>query len=361
MSRRSKGPRLWLRPARGDRPATWLILDGTRQRGTGCGASNFDGAKAALGAYFSKEHGRQIGSGSTRDPRDVRLADVIALYGKNIVPSLARPKEARDQLLRILDLFPGERLSDVTGHTCRAYTAKRTTPSMARHELEVLRAAINHHRKEGLHDRIVSVVLPPKPPSRDRWLTKQEAAALIRAAWRYREVQNARATDRYTRRHVARFMVVARYMGSRAAVICGASLEPKRPPGRPWVDLVNGVFYGLPTGERETKKRRQTIRVPPALLAHMRRWRARGQKYVVQWNGHPVVSISKAHRATVRDAGFGPDVTPHVWRHSLATWLMQAGGEPGDVADYLGMSEAVLLRVYRHHRPDAERRIHDLV
>jgi hypothetical protein len=35
MPRRAKGPRLWLRPRRGSRPAAWFILDGTWQRGTG--------------------------------------------------------------------------------------------------------------------------------------------------------------------------------------------------------------------------------------------------------------------------------------------------------------------------------------
>ena len=175
----------------------------------------------------------------------------------------------------------------------------------ARRELEDLRAAVNFHRREGLHDKIVSVVLPRKSLPRERWLTRDEAAVLIRAAWRYREKQNHRATDRHTRRHIARFMVVARYMGSRAGVICGASIAAKRPAGRPWVDLATGVFYGRAAGERPTRKRKQTVRVPLPLLAHMRRWHRRGQRFVVEWNGRPVSRIDKAHRAAVADAGFG--------------------------------------------------------
>jgi hypothetical protein len=56
--------------------------------------------------------------------------------------------------------FGDKMLSDVTGETCRAYVARRSTDAAARRELEDLRAAINHHRREGLHDKIVSVVLP---------------------------------------------------------------------------------------------------------------------------------------------------------------------------------------------------------
>jgi hypothetical protein len=46
-------------------------------------------------------------------------------------------------------------------------------------ELEDLRAGINHHRREGLCNKIVEVVLPPERPPRERWLTRPEAARLI--------------------------------------------------------------------------------------------------------------------------------------------------------------------------------------
>jgi integrase len=98
--------------------------------------------------------------------------------------------------------------------------------------------------------------------------------------------------------------------------------------------------------------------LPPALLAHMRRWRAAGQRFVVEWNKRPVESIKKAHGAVVRDAGLGPDVTPHIWRHSLATWLMRAGADPWKAAEFLGMTVETLTRVYGHHHPDNAADIH---
>ena len=86
---------------------------------------------------------------------------------------------------------------------------------MARRELEDLRAAIIHHRREGLCNAIVDVVLPPKPQPRERWLTRSEAARLIWAAWRYREVQKGSPTDSKSRQHVARFILVGLYSGTR--------------------------------------------------------------------------------------------------------------------------------------------------
>jgi integrase len=283
---------------------------------------------------------------------------VLLHYVRNVLPNHSRPEETKQRIRALRDFFGDKYLSEVTGKTCREYATQRSTPTAARRELEDLRAAINFHRREGLHDKIVSVVLPRKSLPRERWLTRNEAAALIRAAWRYREQQNRRATDRYTRRHIARFMVVARYMGSRAGVICGASIAAKRPAGRPWVDLSTGLFYGRAEGERETKKRKQVVRVPLPLLAHMRRWRRRGQKSVVEWNGKPISRIDKAHRAAVADAGLGRDVTPHIWRHSVATWLMQAGVDLWEASGFLGMTVETLQRVYGHHHPDNSAGVH---
>jgi integrase len=358
VPRRSKGPRLWLRKKRAPRVAAWFILDDSRQHSTGLGAraSTTDKEKA-LADYLAEKHTVVTTSGS-RDPSQILIDDVLALYARDVVPRQARPDEtvSRIELLRVY--FGSKPLADVTGANCRAYAAGRSTPAAARRELEDLRAAINYHRREGLHDKIVSVVLPPKALSRERWLTRAEAAALISSAWRYREKQNRLSTNRRTRRHVARFMVVARYMGSRAGVICSASIEPKRPSDRAWVDLQSGVFYGRPIGQRATKKRRQTVRVPLPLLAHMRRWRARGQRYVVQWRAQPVERIDKAHRAAVAAAKLGRDVTPHVWRHTVATWLMQAGADPWKAAGFLGMTVETLLRVYGHHHPDHSADVH---
>jgi integrase len=40
-----------------------------------------------------------------------------------------------------------------------------------------------------------------------------------------------------------------------------------------------------------------------------------------------------------------------LWRHTAATWLMQAGVDAFEAAGYLGMSVETLLEVYGHHHP----------
>jgi integrase len=229
---------------------------------------------------------------------------------------------------------------------------------MARRELEDLRAAIGHHRKEGLCNAIVEVVLPERAESRERWLTRSEAARMIWAAWRYRETQKGHMTGRRSRRHIARFMLVALYTGTRSSAICGASFGPME--GRGHVDLNGGLFYRKAPGAVQTKKRQPTIRLPRRLLVHLRRWHRLNpvQQYVIEFAGKPVERVTKAFARVAADAKV-KDVTPHVLRHTAVTWAMQNAADPYAAADFFGMTMEVLERIYGHHHPDHHKGVGD--
>jgi integrase len=352
----NKGARLWLRKARRDKrgkishPAAWLILDGKHQESTECGADDRAGAERKLEAYLNRKHTQTVAENkSSRDPDQIDIADVLALYATQIAPATGRPKEYAQKVSRLLDFFGEKKLSDINGDLCRAFARSRSRPAAAREDLVVLRAAINHHRKEGHCEKIVSVVLPEKSMGRERWCTRSEIAKLIWDAWRFRETQNGKPTDRYTRRHVARFILVAVYTGTRAGAVCAAALEPTE--GRGWIDLDRGIFFRRPEGERETKKKKPPVPLPQRLLAHLRRWRKLGQHSAVEWNGEAVKDCDKAFRNVAHVAGLA-DVTPHILRHTAATWLMQAGADVWQSAGYLGMTVETLQNRYGHHHPD---------
>lgn len=355
MPHKSKGPRLWLRPTRRNRSGevthqpTWVIRDGRLSQGTRCGHDDRRGAEQALGEYIARKYLTATTSGR-RDPDQIPIANVLALYANDVAPQHARPHETAKRVAALLRFFGADTLATVNGARCRQYVASRTTPTMARKELEDLRAAINHHRREGLCSEVVEVSMPPAPRARERWLTRDEVARLIWAAWRYREKQKGNLTQRYSRRHVARFVLVALYTGTRASAICGAALQPTE--GRGWVDLKRGVFYRRAPNARVTKKRAPPIPLPAALLGHMRRWRRNNQDYVVEWNGGPVLEVKKAFRKAARAAGLGPGVSPHTLRHTAATWLMQAGTDLWEAAGYLGMTVEMLSLRYGHHHPN---------
>lgn len=378
MPRPAKGARLWLRPEERNpdgtlrKRAVWVIRDGSRKISTGCPPEDRAGAERALGEYLADKYKPNRVRG--RHPSEILIADVLAIYLSDVAPSHAREGETAQRVLT-LDSWWGDRtLADVNGANCRAYVEHRTsqhwksakpdktgraprmvTAAAARRELEDLRSAINYHRYEGLCSEIVSVVLPERALERERWLSRGEAARLLWAAWRARQVMRNKDTPRAVGRHVARFILVGLYTGTRSSAICGAALMPT--VGRGHVDLDRGVFYRHAIGRRQTKKRQTPVKLPTRLIAHLRRWQRQGlsKKAIVEWNGSAIKSVRKSFAAAVRAAGLGPDVTPHILRHTCATWLMQRGVDLWDAAGFLGMTVQQLEATYGHHHPDYQR------
>jgi integrase len=360
MSAKRKPPRLWLKPTQRDdtgritHHATWYVKEGTRRESTGCGEEDAQGAAAYLAEYISRRYLEEALKGSRRADQ-VPVADVIALYLRDVVNGHARPKETKARLSSILDFFGDKMLSDINGDLCRAYAVRAKTDSAARRALEDLRAAIKHHRKEGKCSEVVEIVMPLRRPHRERWLTRTEAARLIWRAWTYREVQKGVQTDKRPRRHIARFILVGLYTGTRAGPICEAAMCPTI--GRGWVDLSEGVFYRRAPGRKATKKRAPPVRLPNRLLAHLRRWHRLGisRESVIEYEGRAVKRVTKAFNAAVLDAGLAAEhgkVTPHILRHTAATWLMQRGVDPWIAAGYLGMTIQTLIQNYGHHHPE---------
>lgn len=341
MSNLAKGPRLYLRAARDDRKATWIILDtvgGSRhEESTECSASDRVGAERKLGEYLAGKH-VTIATANQRDPASIPVADVLALYARDKVKAQARPKEALARIGAMLDFFGGDTLANINGERCREYAATMS-PAAARRQLEDLRSAINHHRREGKCSQVVEVVLPQANPARERWLTRHEVAKLLLHCWRHPE-----------RKHVARAILMLLYTGSRASVAVGAALEPM--PGRGWVDLENGVFYRRAPRTKQTKKRAPSIRPPTRLLAHAGRWKRRRQRFAVEYMGEPVKRISKAFAGAVDDCKLGADVVIHTFRHTAITWAMQRSADPWQVCGYFGISMELLMERYGHHHPD---------
>jgi integrase len=333
MAPRPKSPRLWLRPPRKGRLAAWFILDRGRQIATRCGAEDREGAERALSDYVIA---KWEPSGK-KSAEHVAVADAIALYLRDVAPGHSRPWQTAARADRLLKFFGDKRVSQISGALCRMYVKQRGSEAAAQRELNDLKAALLYHHREGyLRDR-VAVWIPPRAPPRTRWLTRQEAALLIRMAWR-----------RPAMRHIARFALVALYTGARAGRICSAALGPASDRG--YIDLEHGLFIPQ-AGRIETKKRQPSIRLPRRLLAHLRRWRKSGQRYVVEWRGQPVARMDHGFRDAVGLAGL-QDVSAHTLKHTAITWLLQRGVPIWEVAGYTGTSAQTIGRVYGHHSAD---------
>jgi integrase len=368
MPRPNKGARLYKRRARfrGRQliaQAVWIIKDGGRHIATGCLAGPTEtkppqAAEQALSDYIAKKYQPER---RRRDIEEIDCADVLSIYLADTGEAGNEFDDLDSRIGRLNEFWGGKVLADVNSRECGEYVKHRGNRGGSRRDLETLRAAINHHANQGFHRGIVRVSLPAKGEARDRWLTRDEAAALIWRCWRYRERQTVHAgkhkghpvlTAKHPLRHVARFVLIGLYTGTRAGAIATAS--PRQQEGRSFVDLGRGIFYRKQVGKRATKKRQPPAPVPPRLLAHMRRWVRRKliADCFVEFNGKPVASVKKGFRSAVRLAGLPGRVTPHTLRHTAATWLMQRGVPVWEAAGFLGMSAEVLLATYGHHHPD---------
>lgn len=358
MRRDAKGARLWLRPEQRDanghirRKEEFVLRDGSRQIGTGFGSADRAAAEERLSQYIAAKYSPP--DTKSRSLESVTVADVVAYYLQEKGARHSRPKELARHFDNILDELGTMTLAEITGQTCRAYIKKRKARISATRELEYLRAAVNFANVEKIVTGTIVLDLPEKSLPRERWLTRNEAARLLRAAWRYKESQRGKETRRHTRRHLARFILVGLYTGSRAGVVCGASFDAGS--GRGYVDLGAGVFYRHAAGRRQSKKRAPPVPISDRLLAHLRRWKRLGlcRDAVVEWHGKPVTRVNKAFRALCNETKM-PDVHPHILRHTAATWLMQQGADLWQAAGLLGMTVQTLQDVYGHHHPGLQR------
>lgn len=362
MPNPAKGARLYLRPATRDaagrilKPARYIIRDGGRQIGTGCGEGDRAEAERRLASYIASKYAP---ARRERDLAEIRVADVIKIYLDDVVPGQARPEAAAERADRLLDFFGTYTLDQITGALCRRYAAERLgkgksnkgTGGGAKRDLEDLRAAINHHAKEGLHRGVVRVALPAKGQPRQRWMTRAEVAKLLWVCWTTREVQEGAKTDKRPLRHLCRFLLIAIYTGSRPGAVLSSAWD--RGPGRAWMDVEGGTFHRLKEGARETDKRQPPVRLAPRLLAHLRRWKAKdgGQGYVITFAGEPIRSMKVAMKRASKIAEIAP-VTAYACRHTLATWLVAKGVPLWKVGQYIGTTEAMIQKHYAHHSPD---------
>jgi integrase len=369
-----KGPRLWLQPERKNANGSversrWVIRDGGLKRSTGCAPSDIAGAERALSEYIGQKHDPRSNAGV---PAKVSIIDVLTIYARDIAPSHARPKETASKIERLASWWGNPAaartraqkagsstphltgmVSDVTTANCRAYVEFVGFKRSASRDLEILRAALNHARKERVLDAVVDVYLPGGSVPRDRWLTRSEVAQLLWTAWRSRRSANGRsgAQDEWqAKRHLVQFILLATYTGSRRGDVLNACFEQRSGCG--YIDLERGIWIRKPAGKVATAKRQPSIPLPGPLLAHLRRWRRQGQTFAVEFNGRKVESVSKAFRKLVKDCGLGSDVVPHTLRHTGVTWGMQSGMDTWLASGYFGMTVEVLLNVYGHHHPD---------
>lgn len=298
-----------------------------------------------MSGYIIEKHSTPSG---ILTPDTMTIGSVLTIYAREHGPTVASPERIAYAIEAMAPFWAEHFVGAIKKETCRAYAKTRVEqgvkPSTARRELQTLAAALTYCVQEGRLTLAPFVLLPPKSEPRDRWLTRDEAAALIRAA------------RRLGNHHLARFILIGLYTGTRKAAILSLQWVPNFTGGH--VDLDEGRIYRKSAAARATNKRQPSIKAPRRLLSHMRYWRAGTRQYLIEWNGERVGDIKTAWGTVCREAGIA-DAPPHALRHTAITWAMQGGARIEDASGFFGVSVETLQRVYWHHHPDYQESVHE--
>lgn len=223
--------------------------------------------------------------------------------------------------------FGNLRPKDVTRQACRGYTTERrrdASDGTIIKELSTLKAALRWYDR----NTPAIVEMPPQPPPRDRYLTREE----------YRSLRDA---SRWIP-HCELFVVLAYTTAGRAGAILELTWDR--------VDFDRGIIH---LGEAVGTKGRATVPMTDAAREVLERARrAALSDHVIEYGGRPVKSIRNTFMAAAKRAGI-EGVSPHVLRHTAAVHMAESGIPLTEIGQYLGHRNMTqTYRVYARYSPD---------
>lgn len=241
------------------------------------------------------------------------------------------------------EVFRGRDLRTLGPADVRAYVELRRSagvgPATINREIGLLSAALNWARRE-LEWDLPNPVQGRRlraPEGRTRWITRQEAAALMAAA--RAEPQAA---------HLVDFIRLALHTGMRRGEMLG--LEWHR------VDFKEGLVYLAGCHQKNGKigsvPLNREARAALLSRAGFRAKHCRASPWVfAHKDGSRIQSVKHAFSTACRKAGI-EDFRIHDLRHSCAAWLVQSGVSIREVAELLRHSDIRVTMRYAHLAPE---------
>lgn len=196
-------------------------------------------------------------------------------------------------------------------------------------ELGHLRSALKWAEKKNHIAKAPTIWRPDRPEPRNLRLTKSQVSKFLKAC----ELP-----------HVRLFVILAMTTGARS----GALLDLK------WdrIDFAAGLIHLRDPEARQTNKGRALVPMNETSRKALTTARDGAvSPFVVEWGGKRVASVKKGLKGAGARAGL-PWVTAHVFRHSAATHMAEAGVPMEKIAQFLGHSDSRLTeRVYARFSP----------
>lgn len=320
------------------RRGVWCIVwwDGDARRRISTGTANPTRARQSLADFEASLE---------RRPAELTVSTALDIY----VAARAGKVMAHSRLVEAAKALAGAlgplRVDQITQSRWDRYTAERVTrprpnqtahvprpvsPGTLRREFNVLRAALRKAWKDGHLLRPPTIEPPGDSQPRDRYLTKDEAKALITAAETL---------------HVKTFVALAIYTGARKGAILSLTWDR--------VDLTAGMINFQEPGRKITAKRRAIVPITSGLRPHLEVARLAAQtEYVIEYNKKPVpTGLRWSFARLCERAGLTWRPTPHHFKHSVASWFAMDKVPVDQAADWLATDAATLRRTYRKFDP----------
>lgn len=344
MPRRARGPYLYFR----SKTKTYVIRDKQKELATGCGLEQVAEAERQLGEYIASKWKPEIKRNSSADCTSILMTYVDHRLPQ--IPTKHRQNELISQVERLVGFWGNRPIRDVIGSTCREYAKKSTTDSMARHDLEIFRAATNHYKREYGLETVPTFTMPAKGLPRPDYMTRSQAARLLLEA------------HRRGAKHLVRFLLIGYHTGTRSGAIFNLQWFPNTVGG--YVDFERNLLYRAPPGQGNSgNKRKPPMRIPEKLLPWLKLWHEQDTadgatiRPIVHYKGRQVKTVKGAFKKAREGAKLPEWVIPHIIRHSAVTWDMQSGKNINDTAQKYGMTVKVLEQTYWHHSPDYQKNV----
>lgn len=216
---------------------------------------------------------------------------------------------------------------------CRAYTAARRAAGIKdgtiSTELGRLRMVLRWAEKRRLIARAPHIERPAAPRRTERHLTREQCRAIIDAA---------------TFPHVKLFVILALATGARDAALRELTWDR--------VDFDRGLIDLRNPDIRRPHKGRAIVPMNRAARAALLTAKESAlSAYVIEWAAKPIGSVKKGLKAAARVAG-GVAISSHLFRHSAAVHMAEAGITMEVIAQFLGHEDVtVTRRVYARFSP----------
>ena len=229
----------------------------------------------------------------------------------------------------------------ISKEDCRAHTAERRKSNIGdgtiHTELGHLRTVLVWAEKNRLIGKAPEIERPSKPDPKERYMTRDEAQRVLAAA---------KTPHLKTAFHLM--------LGTAARVTAVLELTWDR------VDFDRKLIYLRDPEDKARRKGRAIVPINATLLAALREAREGAMSdYVVEWAGQPVKSLKRGI-ATAATTAKVKGISAHVFRHTAAVWMAEAGVPMEEISQYLGHSNVeITRRVYARYSPDHLRKAAD--